>query len=400
MKRYSYHIHLLALFSLLWVAVTPSSIGYAQAMVMDTHVEYEFGGLIKIEAFVQSETPIQKAKLFLQAEGDSTTRIGPVVENPSSSMVFEYTPPEHQPLRAFSTVTYWFELALENQPDFISDKYSFQYIDNRFEWQSREAEPFQVNWQPSQGDSDFGQALLDVAQLGLERVQSILSLKSPAQVRIFAYPNAAEMRDTLGSSRTNWVGAHADPDLRVMMVSLPSGPEQRLEMERQIPHELMHIMLYENLGSSYTKLPVWLNEGLASNAELFPNPDYLVLLKSARERENLLPIASLCNSFPREASGTFLAYAEATSFTRFIHNRFGTSGLEALIEAYADGVDCERGTQVALGSSLSQLENQWRREAFGDNIIMTAGKNLLPWLVVMGLILIVPIGVAMGWRQR
>ena len=160
---------------------------------------------------------------------------------------------------------------------------------------------------------------------------------------IYAYASAKDMQEILQSIKKNWIGAHADPDLGVMVLSLPEGPEQRLEMERQIPHELMHILLYKMVGAGYVNLPAWLSEGLASVAELYPNPDYLVLLENAHNKGNLPSIISLCQSFPRDASGAFLAYAQSASFTRYLHQRFGSSGMERLVRQYADGLDCERG---------------------------------------------------------
>jgi hypothetical protein len=209
------------------------------------------------------------------------------------------------------------------------------------------------------------------------------------------------MRAALQTLSGNWVGAHTDPDLDVMVVSLPAGPEQRLEMERQIPHELMHLLLFQWLGPGYANLPTWLDEGLASIAELYPNPDYLVLLDNAVDKDELLPMASLCDTFPRDASSAFLAYAQATSFTRFLQQQYGSAGLGKLAEAYADGMTCERGVQVALGSTLKQLELRWRREAFGNAATLRALANLSPWLVVLILVLIVPIWLTInGARKR
>jgi hypothetical protein len=176
-----------------------------------------------------------------------------------------------------------------------------------------------------------------------------------------------------------------------MVVSLPKGPEQRLEMERQIPHELMHIMLYQKVGPSYVNLPAWFNEGLSSIAELYPNPDYQVLLESAYEKGTLLPISSLCTSFPRDAAGAYLAYAESASFTRYLHEQYGSLPIDQLVRQYATGLDCERGIEVALGSSISQLERDWRRETLGEDPWLTALTNLAPWLLLLLAILAVPI---------
>ena len=114
----------------------------------------------------------------------------------------------------------------------------------------------------------------------------------------------------------------------------------------------------------------------------------------------MLPIVSLCDRFPRDASGAFLAYAEATSFTRFLYQQYGTTGLEALTRAYADGMSCERGVQTALGSTLTQLERQWRREAFREDALLKAFRNLSPWLIILVLALIVPLGLTLAGTRR
>ncbi len=126
----------------------------------------------------------------------------------------------------------------------------------------------------------------------------------------------------------------------------------------------------------------------------------MVLLKTNYEKERLLPISNLCVTFPRDAAGAYLAYAQAESFTRFLHQEYGSSGLEALIEAYADGLDCERGIQVAYGSDLNQLELQWRRETFGEDPWYSTLTNLAPWLLLLAAVLAVPVIIVIGNIRR
>jgi Peptidase MA superfamily len=359
----------------------------AQTEQLSTSALYDFGKQITFNGVFKTDQPIHKAQLYFQTNGSSDTSSGLATINPGNEVEFTYDLSKN-PVRAFSSIQYWFEITLEDGHEYTSPHSSIYYEDNRFTWQSRQAGQFRVHWYD--GDATFAQNILDVANQGLKSVQSLLPYTLNNPVDIYTYANAAEMRQALQSMNKNWIGAHTDPDLSVMVLSLPAGPEQRLEMERQIPHELMHIMLYQSIGRGYVNLPTWLNEGLASVAELYPNPEYLSLLHSAYQKGSLLPMSSLCQLFPQDASGAFLAYAQATSFTRYLHQQFGSSGLEQLVSEYADGLDCSRGAQVALGSSLTQLERQWRGETFGENVYLTALSNLLPWLVLLGLVLLVP----------
>ena len=369
----------------------------AQAGDISISVQYTFGGEIVFRGKIPAGVSVESATLFFVAEGELQTRIGAATWDNRGQLL--YTADLTQsPMRAFSTVVYWFEVTERGGKVLKSERGSFYYEDNRFDWRMRESKDFRVHWY--EGDTAFAQSLLDVAELGLANIQAILPLKLNSPVDIYAYASAQEMRATLQYLGKNWVGAHTDPDLGVMVVSLPRGPEQRLEMERQIPHEMMHLMLYQWLGAGYGNIPAWLNEGLASIAELYPNPDYLILLNKALSEDNMLSIASLCQTFPRDASGAFLAYAEATSFTRFLYQQHGTAGLEALARAYADGVSCERGVQTALGSTLTQLERQWRREAFREDALLKAFINFSPWIIILVLALIVPLGLTLAGTRK
>lgn len=364
----------------------------------DIPFQYIFGEYIDFRGELAEDLQIERLLLFIKVEGENQTRSGEANITDGGEYTMRYDLAE-QPIRAYSEVTYWLEATLQNDDALEFDKQTFQYVDDRFEWQTRDADEMHVHWY--EGDSTFAQSVLDTAKAGLENIQRLLPLELEVDVDIYVYASAKEMRDTLQVSGTNWVGAHTDPDLGVMVVSLPPGPEQRLEMERQIPHELMHILLYQELGPAYKNLPTWLNEGLGSVAELYPNPDYLILLNSAYEQDTLLPINDLCETFPQDASGAFLAYAQATSFTRYLHQEYGSTGLEDLVNQYAEQVSCNRGTQMALGSSLAQLDRSWRNAAFGENMALSSLGDLLPWIVLLVVILAVPITLTIrGMRTR
>jgi len=388
MRRKAFLILTLLLISLLW----PDRVALAGTQTQEMGVEYSFGEQATFHARVKSSTAIEKATIFIQAKGDNHTIVGDAAISPHGEIIYDldYTHYfQDYPLRAFSKVAYYFLFTDENGDTYKTPTDEFIYEDNRFNWQLLEDAPFRVHWY--QGELAFAQKVLDVAQEGLLRIQGLFSSTEAEIIDIYIYPNGRDMMDTFRLSGVNWIAGHADPDLGVMIVALPEGPEQQLQIEQRIPHELMHILLFQSTGTGYQHLPTWLKEGLASTVEQYPNPDYRILLDNAIENENLLSFNSLCETFPQEASSALLAYAQSASFVNFLHRTYGTSGLKNLVNGYADGLDCERGTQMAYGKKLGQLGNQWQRDEFPQNEMLEAWNNISPWLFIMLATMLFPI---------
>ena len=366
----------------------------------DLRVTHTLGEQISIKTQIQSEIPIQEVWVFIQPENGAEINADQADFDPSGEVTYTRDLTQY-PLRVFTSISIWLELELENGETFSSDPHTYLYDDNRFDWQSLKMDEFQIYWY--EGDAGLGQIMLDAAYAGLERIQSQIIVPQPEGVSIYAYASAMELQDILlfSGQSAAWVAGHADPDLGVIVVSLPPGPDQTLEIQRQIPHELTHILLYQKLGAGYDSLPQWLNEGLASTAELFPNPDYQVLLDKAYERGSLIPIADLSYRFPMDAANFQLSYAESTAFTRYLQQTYGQAAMEDLIQVYADGAGCEQGAEAALEIPFSELEADWRRAMFNENATLNALMEFAPWILMLMAVLAAPVGLMIvGARRR
>jgi len=280
-----------------------------------------------------------------------------------------------------------------------SEVYSTHYDDNRFDWQMLEAGMLRIHWYGS--GMVFGQALLNAAQSGLESVKRLIPADLDQPVEFYVYASLDDMRGTLVPGSQEWIAGHADPSLGVVMVAIEPGPAQENTMQQRLPHELMHVMLYRALGNSYASIPTWLREGAASLAELISNTAYDSALKSAISRKDWIPINSLCVSFPAETDRAFLAYAESRSFTEYIYETHGSSGLFSLATAYANGVSCEDGPEIAFGVPLADLEQDWLASVAGQKALSPSLQSIAPYPVLLCLVLLVPmIGIAASMRKK
>jgi hypothetical protein len=280
-----------------------------------------------------------------------------------------------------------------------SEVFSVRYQDDRFPWQTLESGSLQISWY--RGDEQFGQSAWNALDAGLGSVSHLLPVDTASPVEFYLYGNVDDLRGTLSAGSREWIAGHADPSLGVVMVALEPGPDQELLMQQRIPHELMHIMMYRAVGEGYTYIPAWLREGAASLAELEPNPEYDRVFREAVARRDWIPLRNLCSSFPADASRAFLAYAASRSFVGYLHELYGSTGLLALVRAYASGMDCERGPEVAFGVSLSKLERDWQNSVSGKNDVIPALQNMIPYLVLLCLVLIVPaLGILGAMRRK
>jgi hypothetical protein len=368
------------------------SIPYQDGIVVENaRASYQFGEFITYEASFRSPASIREIYLFIYPEGEETFSVK-VIPNSQGDVIFRQDV-KKVPLRPFSKITYWYQILLSNNSNYKSDSFSFDYKDNRFSWQTLENNEFQIHWY--ERDLTFGQLALSTALRGLSNAQSYLNLSPSNTIRIYIYNNSSDFLSAYSNGNRSWIAGHTSPDINAILITIPVGPEQKMELERQIPHEIMHILQYQLTGPAFRQVPVWLIEGLASIAELYPNSEYQRVLLDAVETKKLHSTAMLCNSFPSDASGAFLAYAQSASFVQFLYQNYGASGIRRLIEEYLNGLGCEEGVLSAYGTSLTQLDLRWQQKTFKSNPLFDVVNQLLPFFLI-AVLLIFPLIIVAG----
>ncbi len=348
----------------------------------------QYGESITFLAGVKASIQIQQASIIIFDETQGLTQTQSLTIAPDGRAEYRLDARQNT-LRPFSTLRWYYEFALTDGTTYQSEAYSIIYEDNRFVWQTLEADTIKIHWY--NGDANFGGAAMNAALSGLESINRIVPLDLTQPIDVYIYSGKDDLHATLASSGEAWVVGHADPALGVVAAVVGPGADQTIHMERLIPHELMHVMLYRNVGAGYNNLPAWLREGVATLAEINPSADYDNVLFEKAKINGLIPLADLCGSFPADAGAAFLAYAESRSFTSYLHDTYGAAGLLNLARIYADGVNCELGTERAFGVSLSKLELDWRESMLGQNALSMTLGSMAPYLVLLCLILLIPL---------
>lgn len=364
---------------------------------MDLSTSYKFGEQITFIGQIKSPVQIQSASILIFNSLQSVAYTYPVFFDQNGRSEFRLDIGLNA-MRPFTTFVWNYEITLADGGKAQSQKSSFRYDDDRFQWRTLESAGVRIHWY--NGDDQFGIAALNAAQAGLQSIRGFFAPDLTQPVDVFIYANESDLRGILYFTE-DWVVGHSDSPTGIVMVLVEPGPEQGIILEQRIPHELMHVLFYRQVGAGYDKVPAWLREGISTLAEVYPNPDYDNVLKDAAARDVLIPMQNLCASFSPKLDLAFLAYAQSQSFTNYLRGQYGAEGLLALAQIYAGGVDCERGPERAFGVSLAKLETDWHASITGQSPLTATLEKLVPYLVLLCLVLVFPlIGVLGSMRKK
>ena len=216
------------------------------------------------------------------------------------------------------------------------------------------------------------------------------------------YDNQADLQLVMDMAGYEWAAGHSDLAAGRMFVSIAPSAQQSLEIERQVPHEGAHFMLYGALGpDAHARMPKWLDEGIATNAELYSDPIQRQLLELADAEGSLPSLFALCESFPAEPNLARIAYAQSASFVEYLNREYRVVGVGALVDAYTQNRDCMDAPSNVFGKNLLELEAEWKQATFGDeDALLRFLEELSPTdlaLAVGALLVLVLIN---RWRKR
>ena len=326
--------------------------------------DYAFGQVMTFHLSGQSDAELTGATLLFQAPEFDNTFVAtvPLINAPLADgrqLTLSHPVDLSQVrLAPFTTVTYWWVLETAVGQTITLPEQQILYQDDQFVWQALAQDNVQVHWTGE--DLALGQLALDVVAEALPRWQAMTPLPENLAFDLYLYPSSADLRAALRLTGRDWVGAHAHPELGVLLVTAVNSRTAATDLRQSIPHEMTHYLLYQTLGPvAYEELPVWLSEGLATTMEATTNPNYALVLETAVANQHTLPFADLCDRFPAAEDEAVLAYAQSESLTRFIQERYGNQALQMMLTAFADGLACDAGVQRGTGLSLAELEKAW-----------------------------------------
>lgn len=157
----------------------------------------------------------------------------------------------------------------------------------------------------------------------------------------------------------DWSGGLYDGKIRVPVGGLQ---EMNNHLRRVIYHEFAHVLIRRLSGS---RIPLWLNEGLAQWAEERRPPSPSPRLRDLVATGKSLPFSR----FDRTLDGlsrdeVALAYEQSLSLTSFLIEQWGMAQLQLVLRRIGEGLPFETAAQSLLhpwGGTTAGMIDEWRR---------------------------------------
>lgn len=361
-----------------------SQTGSAAASIMSvSDASYQFGQAITFSlAATSKDGPIEQVTLFFQVPESANTFTAEIEVEPSRKIAVEHMVDLTQlRLAPFTNVTYWWWVAEADGGGIYTDQQKLLYADDQFEWQELVQGPLAVHWAGS--DVTLGQKAIDAVTVALPRIQEWMPVSLDEPLEIYIYPTAADLRAALRLTGRDWVGAHAHPELGVILVAAADGEAAAGDLKQALPHEVSHHLFYQATGLGYDSAPVWLDEGLAAVLDDSSDPNYELILQEAVATDNTIPFADLCRSFPEDPQQVLLAYAQSASLVDYLQSIYGNGVLSGMVQALADGADCQTVVSRVLDMSLAELNQEWLEQQMPQSTADRLWQRGGVWLLLI-----------------
>lgn len=319
-----------------------------------THV---FAKSVTFRLAVTGDNSIDTIKLFYRVSGQTSANKVVLEFEPAKTIEIEHTEDmqdesNYQP--PMVTFTYWWTVEDEAGNRLKTEPISFVYEDTNYTWQVLQGDLVRLYWHDQ--DQAFGQRFFDIAVKAAATLSDEFDVHTPSPVTIVIYNSHQELMAVLREASSEWTGAVTFGDTGCIAIGLGPTPW----MNRVIPHELTHAMLYMITKPPFGDIPRWLHEGLAMRSEGGMSVEERTALAEAIEADALISLRVLNSSFPDHREQAILSYAESSSLISFIIDAYGTAKLGELIANFAEGAHYDDAMMDVFGVDMDGMEDLWR----------------------------------------
>ncbi len=331
----------------------------AEVQVSDERTETADPRSITFRVRVQGD-PLQDAVLVYRVlnpdgaiGGDLRAEVAPDGQGDLSVTLQTNTANTYIPVG--SRISYRWEFTTRDGAESQTEQQTFVFLDGRYSWQSMEQDDVTLYWY---ADEAAARLALQATADAIADVETLLDTELPYPVRVVVWPRESEgelaqrARGSTFDSQVITGGSRVSSDLLHVYDALGSF----VDVAR---HEAAHLVTKVAGDGTFTRVPAWLDEGVAVFAQNDPGAGYRSAVQFAIQGNDTLRLRNL-NAPTNQASLVNTFYGQSWAVVSYLVETYGQAELAALFAAIKGGSTTDQALQAIYGVDQDGLYNEWR----------------------------------------
>ena len=389
-------------------SISTTILAQGEITVISSDAEMQFPSTITFSMEAEAASDIADIDLVYRKTGESLIPVSSRVDVdfiPGQLVAASWTWDmlETGGLPPGTEIDYWWLIEDAAGHELQTAPATIAFDDLSHDWQSLASDQVTIFWY--EGDLSFVQDLVDAADEALERLAGEIGVALEQPVKIYIYASSGDLRNALIYPQ-EWTGGLAFPGYGTVIIGI--SPDNLAWGKRAIAHEMGHLVVHQALSGFYGHLPVWLDEGLAMDAEGDLRPDLQTMLNKAIARDTLFSVRSISSSFPTDPDEARLCYAESYSLVQFLIDTYGSDKILNLLAVLNEGNTYDDAMLEVYDFNVDGLNAVWRESlALGPQPSPTpdgeASSFPAPYIALVATVVIlsvVPVYLALSFRRR
>ena len=389
-------------------SISTTILAQGEITVISSDAEMQFPSTITFSMEAEAASDIADIDLVYRKSGESLIPVSSRVDVdfiPGQLVAASWTWDmlETGGLPPGTEIDYWWLIEDAAGHELQTSPATIAFDDLSHDWHSLASDQVTIFWY--KGDLSFVQELVDAADEALERLAGEIGVVLEQPVKIYIYASSGDLRNALIFPQ-EWTGGVAFPGYGIVIIGI--SPDNLAWGKRAIAHEMGHLVVHQALSGFYGHLPVWLDEGLAMDAEGDLRPDLQTMLNKAIARDTLFSVRSISSSFPTDPDEARLCYAESYSLVQFLIDTYGSDKILNLLAVLNEGNTYDDAMLEVYDFNVDGLNAVWRESlALGPQPSPTpdgeASSFPAPYIALVATVVIlsvVPIYLALSFRRR
>ena len=328
--------------------------------ILSDEVDIRYPYLVNFSMEARSgAAAIRDVRLVWQAGPEDAFNVTRMNFRPGQAVAIQF-PLNVQFLRLppFAQISYRWELRDEDGNQLTTENRTFEYEDTRNDWQVLENERIRMLWYDL--DSALAADLFEVSDDAYQRLAADFGVELVSRPTVIIYPDQRAFTEfqTMMNNVEFVVGRYF-PGHNITVNLVTEEMDRELIMDT-LAHELSHLYS-DNYYVGVARLPLWLEEGLATFNEGEDLSEELRQVQMAAASGDLVPFIDLPVAI-RDSNIyiTNLAYSEGATIFAYIHERWGQAAVADFLGAFRRTTNVGDVTLNIFGQTLPEFEMGWR----------------------------------------